>query len=125
MKGGGACAVLLLFQHLIADRTKRTKENSMSWRGQIRSKVHHNKAIHSQEVGVTMFRELRNSLTLWYRAVLGVALVLFGVLLYFGTQYFLLSPVISDTQQHAIVHQNEWYTNSVSQACPAMQQQGQ
>ena len=97
----------------------------MSWRGQIRSKVHHNKGTHSQEVGVTMFRGLRNSLTLWYCAVLGVALVLFGVLLYFGTQYFLLSPVISDTQQHAIVHQNQWYTNSVSKACPAMQQQGQ
>src|SRR5215471_15635197 len=97
----------------------------MSWRLQIRSKVHPNKGTLSQETGVTMFKGLRNSLTLWYCAVLGVALVLFGVLLYFGTQYFLLSPVVSDTQQHAIVHQNQWYTNSASQACPAMQQQGQ
>jgi signal transduction histidine kinase len=87
--------------------------------------VHSNKGTLSQESGVTMFKGLRNSLTLWYCAVLGVALVLFGVLLYFGTQYFLLSPVVSDTQQHAIVHQNEWYTNSATQACPAMQQQGQ
>src|SRR5215472_2616539 len=97
----------------------------MSWSSQVKSKVHRNKSSFSQEAGATMFKGLRNSLTLWYCAVLGVALVLFGVLLYFGTQYFLLSPVVSNIQQHAIVHQNQWYSNSASQACPAMQQQGQ
>ena len=97
----------------------------MGWESQVRSKEHRNKSSLSQEAGATMFKGLRNRLTLWYCAVLGVALVLFGVLLYFGTQYFLLTPVASDTQQHAIVHQSEWYTNSASQACPAMQQQGQ
>jgi signal transduction histidine kinase len=72
-----------------------------------------------------MFQGLRIRLTLWYCGVLGVALVLFGVALYFGTQYFLLSPIASDAARHAIVHQNEWYVNSAAQACPALAQQGQ
>jgi len=72
-----------------------------------------------------MFQGLRIRLTLWYCGVLGMALVLFGVALYFGTQYFLLTPIASDATMHALVHQNEWYTNSASQACPALGQQGQ
>jgi len=71
-----------------------------------------------------MFQGLRIRLTLWYCGVLGVALILFGVALYLGTQYFLLSPIASDAAMHALVHQNEWYTNSASQACPALGQQG-
>jgi DNA methylase len=35
-------------------------------------------------------------LTLWYCGMLGMALVLFGVVLYFGTQYFLLTPIETD-----------------------------
>ena len=97
----------------------------MSWRSQIRSKVHRDKSSLSQEAGAAMFQGLRIRLTLWYCGVLGVALVLFGVTLYFGTQYFLLTPIASDAAGHALVHQNEWYTNSASQACPAMGQQGQ
>jgi signal transduction histidine kinase len=71
-----------------------------------------------------MFQGLRIRLTLWYCGVLGVALVLFGVALYFGTQYFLLTPIESDTQMHAQVHQNEWFTDSAVRACPALGQQG-
>ena len=97
----------------------------MSWRSQVKSKLHRNRSTLSQEAGATMFKGLRNRLTLWYCGVLGVALVLFGVLLYFGTQYFLLTPIASDAAGHAVVHQNEWYTNSATQACPAMGQQGQ
>jgi signal transduction histidine kinase len=97
----------------------------MSWRSQVWSKVHRDKSHLSHEAGAAMFQGLRIRLTLWYCGVLGVALVLFGVALYFGTQYFLLSPIASDAAMHALVHQNEWYTNSASQACPALGQQGQ
>src|SRR2546429_1509744 len=97
----------------------------MSWRSQVWSKVHRDKSRLSQEAGAAMFQGLRIRLTLWYCGVLGVALVLFGVALYFGTQYFLLTPIASDAAMHALVHQNEWYTNSASQACPALGQQGQ
>jgi len=97
----------------------------MSWRSHDWSKVRHDKSRLSQEAGAAMFQGLRIRLTLWYCGVLGVALVLFGVALYFGTQYFLLTPIASDAAMHAVVHQNEWYTNSASQACPAMNQQGQ
>jgi signal transduction histidine kinase len=97
----------------------------MSLRSQIGSKMHRDKSPLSQEAGAAMFQGLRIRLTLWYCGVLGVALVLFGVALYFGTQYFLLSPIASDAARHALVHQNEWYTNSAAQACPALAQQGQ
>jgi len=97
----------------------------MSWRSQVWSKVHRDKSRLSQEAGTSMFQGLRIRLTLWYCGVLGVALVLFGVALYFGTQYFLLTPIASDAAMHALVHQNEWYTNSAGQACPALGQQGQ
>ena len=97
----------------------------MSWTSQVWSKVHRNRSHLSQEAGTAMFQGLRIRLTLWYCGVLGVALILFGVALYFGTQYFLLSPIASDAAMHALVHQNEWYTNSASQACPALGQQGQ
>ena len=49
-----------------------------------------------------MFQGLRIRLTLWYCGVLGVALILFGVMLYFGTQYFLLTPIASDAAGHAL-----------------------
>src|SRR2546429_1160115 len=97
----------------------------MSWRSQVWSKVHRDKSRLSQEAGAAMFQGLRIRLTLWYCGVLGVALVLFGVALYFGTQYFLLTPIASDAAMHALVHQNEWYTNSAGQACPALGQQVQ
>src|SRR5689334_23384653 len=97
----------------------------MSWRSQVWSKVHRDKSRLSQEAGGAMFQGLRIRLTLWYCGVLGVALIFFGAALYSGTQYFLLTPIASDAAGHALVHQNEWYTNSASQACPAMGQQGQ
>src|SRR5689334_2605575 len=97
----------------------------MSWRSQVWSKVNRDKSRLSQEAGAAMFQGLRIRLTLWYCGVLGVALVLFGVGLYFGTQYFLLTPIESDTAIHAQVHQTEWFTDSAGRACPALGQQGQ
>src|SRR5207245_2632313 len=58
----------------------------------------------SQEPEVAMFRGLRVRLTLWYSSVLAVALVLFGVALYFGVQYLLFSPFEVDLATHAHSH---------------------
>ena len=79
----------------------------------------------SYEPGAALFRGLRIRLTLWYCGVLGAALVLFGVALYFGTQYFLLTPIESDTQAHALAHEHQWLTDSPIRACPLLGQQGQ
>src|SRR6266487_3423415 len=97
----------------------------MNWRSYAWSIVQRGTGRHSQEAGAAMFQGLRIRLTLWYCGVLGVALILFGVALYFGTQYFLLTPIASDAAMHALVHQNGWYSNSASQACPALGQHGQ
>ena len=51
---------------------------------------------HTQEAGAGLFQGLRVRLTLWYCGMLGLALVLFGVVLYFGAQYFLLTPIETD-----------------------------
>src|SRR5713101_7158320 len=79
----------------------------------------------SREAGAALFQGLRVRLTLWYCGVLGAALVLFGVALYFGTQYYLLTPIESDTQAHAQAHENYWLTNKLDQACPLLSFQGQ
>ena len=55
-------------------------------------------------------------LTLWYCGMLGMALVLFGVVLYFGTQYFLLTPNETDAALHAHTHAELWLTGSLDRA---------
>ena len=47
----------------------------------------------SREAGAALFQGLRVRLTLWYCLVLGAALVLFSVALYFSVQHFLLTPI--------------------------------
>ena len=79
----------------------------------------------SREAGAALFQGLRVRLTLWYCGVLGAALVLFGVALYFGTQYYLLTPIETDTQAHAQAHENYWLSDSLTQACPLLNFQGQ
>jgi signal transduction histidine kinase len=76
------------------------------------------KRYRTQEAGAGLFQGLRVRLTLWYCGVLSVALILFGVALYFGTQYFLLSPIASDAQMHAQGHINEWLQGQYYNACP-------
>ncbi len=76
----------------------------MNWRSPARSIVHRGKGRLSREPGAALFQGLRIRLTLWYCGVLGAALVLFGVILYFGVQFFLLNPVKTSAQQHADVH---------------------
>src|SRR5712691_8824578 len=74
----------------------------------------------SREPDAALFQGLRVRLTLWYCGVLGAALVLFGVALYFGTQYYLLRPVADDAAAHARVHVGEWFAGAVDRACPLM-----
>jgi len=50
--------------------------------------------------------------------MLGMALVLFSVVLYFGTQYFLLTPIETDAALHAHTHAKLWLTGSLDRACP-------
>src|SRR6266566_7604313 len=88
----------------------------MSWRSQVWSKVNRDKSRLSQEAGAAMFQGLRIRLTLWYCGVLGAALVLFGVALYFGTQYFLLSPIEADAAGHARAHVSQ-VLSSATGAC--------
>jgi signal transduction histidine kinase len=78
----------------------------------------------SREAGAALFQGLRVRLTLWYCGVLGVALISFGVALYFGTQHFLITPVANDAQAHAGVHENAWYAGRIIDACPLLNQQG-
>jgi len=73
---------------------------------------------HTQEPGSGLFQGLRMRLTLWYCGMLGMALVLFGVVLYFGTQYFLLTPIETDAALHAHTHAELWLTGSLNGACP-------
>src|SRR5579859_4378472 len=72
-----------------------------------------------------MFQGLRIRLTLWYCGVLGAALVLFSVVLYFGAQYFLLAPVEANTALHARAHVDQWLTISPARACLSFVPSGQ
>jgi signal transduction histidine kinase len=87
----------------------------MNWRSLV---GYRGKSRLAREAGATLFQGLRVRLTLWYCAVLGIALILFGVALYIGTRYSLLNPIASDAAGHAQVHENEWFTGSPEQACP-------
>ena len=75
---------------------------------------------HTQEPGAGLFQGLRMRLTLWYCGMLGLALVLFGVVLYFGTQYFLLTPIETDAALQAQAHAKLWLTSSLDRACPLL-----
>ena len=84
----------------ISTRSIASRNNSMNSRSNSWSRIHRGKGRLSQEAGSAMFQGLRIRLTLWYCGVLGVALLLFGVALYFGTQYFLLTPIESDAARN-------------------------
>ena len=97
----------------------------MNWRSLAWSIRHRGKSRLSREAGAALFQGLRIRLTLWYCGVLGAALVLFGLALYFGTQYFLLRPIESDAAAHAQVHMNEWLSGAIDRACPSFGFPGQ
>jgi len=64
------------------------------------------------------------SLTLWYCAVLGAALVLFGVFLYFVMQFALLTPVERDATGHARAHIGMWLSENAEHACASSDPRG-
>src|SRR3989442_1268764 len=72
---------------------------------------------HSSEPGAALFRGLRLSLTLWYSAVLGAALILFSLALYFGAQYFLLASVEANLASRAQLRLIQWQRFSPHRAC--------
>ncbi|OLB44691.1 MAG: hypothetical protein AUG82_06060 [Ktedonobacter sp. 13_1_20CM_4_53_11] len=83
--------------------------------------LHRRRGRLAQEPGAAMFQGLRVSLTLWYCVVLGAALVLFGVALYFGVQYSLLTPIENDAAGHARAHVGQWLSESPFRgACPLL-----
>jgi signal transduction histidine kinase len=73
----------------------------------------------SQEAGAALFQGLRLHLTLWYCGVLSTALVLFGVSLYLGSNYFLLTPIENDTVAQTQGHVQQWLVDPLDHGCPS------
>lgn len=71
----------------------------------------------NQEPSAALFRGLRIRLTLWYCGILGIALLLFCVALYFVAQYVLLTPIQYGVMGDANGHASQWSTSSPVQAC--------
>ncbi|QBD83124.1 hypothetical protein EPA93_47060 [Ktedonosporobacter rubrisoli] len=67
------------------------------------------------EPGAAMFAKLRTHLTLWYTAILGGTILLFGLALYFGTQQMLFAPVQAQLARQARQLQQAW---QVAGTCP-------
>jgi signal transduction histidine kinase len=87
----------------------------------ILTRLHRGGRRRTSEAGAALFQGLRIRLTLWYCGVLSVALVLFGVALYLGAQYFLLSPIEHDAMMHAQAHAQMWLSGHLDDACPLSQ----
>ena len=95
----------------------------MNWRRSAWWPLNRGRGRLSREPDAALFQGLRLRLTLWYCLVLGAALVLFGVTLYFGTQHFLITPVANDAHAHAVAHEKQWYSGGPLQACPLFSRQ--
>lgn len=91
----------------------------MDWQKFIRRILPHGESHFSQEAGSALFQGLRVRLTLWYCGVLGTALILFGVTLYFGAQYFLLTPIENDAAVQAQGHVHQYLTDHQDHGCPS------
>ena len=71
----------------------------------------------SQEPGAALFRGLRVRLTLWYCLVLGAAMVLFSVGLYFSVRQSLLQPVADVATAHAGDEAHQWFADQFDHGC--------
>src|SRR5690242_15631073 len=71
----------------------------------------------AQEPGAALFQGLRVRLTLWYCLVLGVAMVLFSVALYFSVQHFLLQPVEDAAAARAQGQVHQWFEDQFDHGC--------
>ncbi len=87
--------------------------------------LHRRRGHISQEAGAALFWGLRVRLTLWYCGVLGAALILFSIALYFGAQYFFLQPYKGMAQFHANGHVHLWQAGQMDDACPPFGSSGQ
>jgi signal transduction histidine kinase len=87
----------------------------------ILTRLHRGGRRRTPEAGAALFQGLRIRLTLWYCGVLSIALVLFGVALYLGAQYFLLSPIEHEATEHAQMHAQMWLSGHLDDACPLSQ----
>lgn len=94
------------------------KENLSRW-----WPLRRRKGARAQEAGAVLFQGLRIRLTLWYCGVLGAALLLFSVTLYFSAQVFLLTPIEDSAQLHANAHVHQWLASD-PRACVTFGAQG-
>src|SRR5438105_5692600 len=78
----------------------------------------------SREPGAALFQGLRIRLTLWYCLVLGAALVLFSVALYFSVQHFLLGPIEDATAMQAQDRAKQWFSDNFDHGCGLFGPQG-
>lgn len=74
----------------------------------------------SSEPGAALFKLLRIRLTLWYSGVVGGALLVFGIALYFGAQYMLFTPIQDDLAEQASIIALQWQ-NFPSSLCNPLQ----
>ncbi len=103
------------------NKQKTTMDNRRSFLWSLRSL----RQRHRSEPGAQLFQGIRIRLTLWYCGVLGAALVLFGIGLYFGVQHFLLAGVDTDASMHAQAHVGQWLSSSPDRACSYFNSQDQ
>lgn len=91
----------------------------MNWQRPGWSLLHRRRSHNSQEAGAALFQGLRIRLTLWYCGVLGAALILFSIALYFGSQYLFLQSYKDQAQYHANGHVHLWQSGQMDNACPS------
>ncbi len=78
----------------------------------------------SREPGAALFLGLRIRLTLWYCLVLGAALVLFSVALYFSVQRSLLTPIEDNAATAAQGRAHQWLIDQHDHGCGQFTPQG-
>ena len=82
------------------------------------------KGRHAKEAGAALFQGLRIRLTLWYCGVLGAVLLLFGIILYFGAQFFLINPIMDSARQHTDAHVSQLTSPFGNNACSTFTARG-
>lgn len=71
----------------------------------------------NSQAGKHLFRQVRVRMTLWYGGVLTIALLLFGVALFFSVQQNLLQPVLSEMKAQTTQVEQQWLRQT-PQSCP-------
>src|SRR6266702_6904013 len=71
-----------------------------------------------KEPGAALFKQVRVRLTFWYCAVLGCALLLFCIALYFGVRQLLYTPVERSLPQASAGLVDAWQHNPTFNCAP-------